>query len=119
MEHYAGAFPAWLAPEQVRVLSISEKYADYAAKIEKELRAKGIRVSSDLDASPIGAKVKAAGLLRIPYLLVVGEKEQADGTVAVSVRDRTKAGGKYYVKGDVLPLDAFLARLLQEIQEKA
>ncbi len=119
IEHYAGAFPTWLAPEQVRVLSISEKFADYAAKIEKQLRQRGIRVSSDLSASPIGAKIKTAGLMRVPYLLVVGEKEQADGTVAVSVRDRSKAGGKYYVKGDVLAPEEFLARIEKEIADKA
>jgi len=119
VEHYAGAFPTWLAPEQVRVLPISEKYCDYAKEIEAKLRQEGIRVTSDMDASPIGAKVKTAGLMRVPYLLVVGEKELEDKTVAISIRDRSKAGGKYYVKGEVQPLEQFIATIQKEIAEKA
>ena len=119
VEHYAGAFPTWLAPEQVRVLPISEKFFDYAKEIEMKLRGLNIRTTSDLSPSPIGAKVKAAGILRVPYLLVVGEKEQTDGTVAISVRDRSKGGGKYYVKGDVVPLEEFIANIRKEIEDKA
>lgn len=119
IEHYAGAFPTWLAPEQVRVLTISEKFADYAHEVEKQLRQAGLRTSCDCGPDPIGAKIKTAGNLRTPYLLVIGEKECTDGTVAVSVRDRSKGNGKYYVKGDVLPLAEFLSRIQKEIDEKA
>ena len=119
IEHYAGAFPTWLAPEQVRVLSISEKYADYAKQVEAQLRQAGLRTSVDVAADPIGAKIKAAGLLRTPYLLVVGEKEVADGTVAVSVRDRAKGNGKYYQKDAVMTVSDFLARIQKEIDEKS
>ncbi len=119
IEHYAGAFPTWLAPEQVRVLTISEKYTDYAKEVEKKLRQAGLRTSIDCGADPIGAKVKTAGLLRTPYLLVIGEKEVADNTVAVSVRDRSKGNGKYYVKGDVISVDEFLTRIQKEIADMA
>ena len=119
VEHYAGAFPTWLAPEQVRVLSISEKYTDYAKQVEAQLRQAGLRTSVDVAADPIGAKIKTAGLLRTPYLLVVGEKEVADGTVAVSVRDRSKGNGKYYQKDVVQTVADFIARIQKEIDEKA
>ena len=119
VEHYAGAFPTWLAPEQVRVLSISEKFSDYAKQVEAQLRQAGLRTSVDVAADPIGAKIKAAGLLRTPYLLVVGEKEVADGTVAVSIRDRAKGNGKYYQKDAVMTVSDFLARIQKEIEEKA
>ena len=119
IEHYAGAFPAWPAPEQVRVLTISEKFSDYAREVERQLRQAGLRTSIDCGADPIGAKIKNAGLLRTPYLLVVGEKEVADHTVAVSVRDRSKGNGKYYVKDQVMTPGDFLARIQKEIDEKA
>ena len=86
IEHFAGAFPLWLAPEQARVLTISEKSVEYARKIEAELKAAGFRVTSDHRADKIGAKVREAQLEKVPYMLVVGEKDAAAGTV--SVRDR-------------------------------
>jgi threonyl-tRNA synthetase len=88
IEHFAGAFPLWLAPEQVRVLTVSEKFNDYAAKVDAELRAKGYRVTADLRPEKIGYKIREAQLEKIPYMLVVGDKEQQAGTVAV--RQRTK-----------------------------
>ncbi len=119
VEHYAGAFPTWLAPEQVRVLSISEKHADYAKAVADQLRQAGLRATADLSGDPIGAKVKAAGVLRVPFLLVAGDKEVADQTVAVSVRDRSKAGGKYYTKDVTCGVPEFLARIRKEIDEMA
>jgi threonyl-tRNA synthetase len=86
IEHFAGAFPLWLAPEQARVLTISEKSADYARKIESELKAAGFRIGSDYRSEKIGAKVREAQLEKVPYMLVVGEKDMANGTV--SIRDR-------------------------------
>jgi threonyl-tRNA synthetase len=82
------------------------------------LRAAGIRSTVDLSSDPIGAKVKSAGLLRIPYVLVVGDMEAADKTVAISVRDRSKGGGKYYTKDVTLPVDAFIQRIKQEIDDR-
>jgi threonyl-tRNA synthetase len=110
IEHFAGAFPLWLAPEQVRVLPISEKFTDYGRKVEAELRAAGFRVTGDYRPEKIGAKIREAQLEKVPYMLVVGEKEQAAGTVAV--RDR--------VDGDVgaMPLAQLVARLKEEVEKK-
>ncbi|MBR0458082.1 MAG: threonine--tRNA ligase [Victivallales bacterium] len=109
-EHYAGAFPLWLAPEQVRVLPISEKFADYAQKIAEQFKKAHVRVSADYSPDPIGAKVKRARGMRIPYLLIVGEQEQNAGTVSVRSRTNPNEGS--------FPVDDFLARVLKEIDEK-
>ena len=110
IEHFAGAFPLWLAPEQVRILPISEKFTEYGKKVEAELRAAGFRTTGDWRPEKIGAKIREAQLEKIPYMLVVGEKEMASGTVAV--RDR--------VDGDIgaLPLADLIARLKDEVQKK-
>jgi threonyl-tRNA synthetase len=110
IEHFAGAFPLWLAPEQVRVLPVSEKFSDYGRKVECELKARGYRVSGDYRPEKIGYKIREAQLEKIPYMLVVGEKEQTAATVAV--RDR--------VEGDLgaLSLPDLLARLDQEVAER-
>jgi threonyl-tRNA synthetase len=83
IEHTAGRFPLWLAPEQVVVLPISEKYHDYAEKVLKFLNNYDIRTLIDSRNEKIGKKIRDSELRRIPYLLVVGEKEEAEGTVAV------------------------------------
>src|SRR5205823_6403186 len=110
IEHFAGAFPLWLAPEQVRVLPISEKFTDYGRRVEAEFKAKGFRVAGDYRPEKIGAKIREAQLEKVPYMLVVGEKEAAAGTVAV--RDR--------VDGDLgpLPVAEVVARLEKEVREK-
>jgi threonyl-tRNA synthetase len=110
IEHFAGAFPLWLAPEQARVLMVSEKFNDYGRRVEAELKAHGFRVSGDYRAEKIGHKVRDAQLEKIPYMLVVGDKEQSAGTAAV--RDR--------VDGDqgALPLAQLIVRLNQEVDEK-
>ncbi len=110
IEHFAGAFPLWLAPEQVRVLPVSEKFAGYAATVEQAFKAKGFRVSGDYRPDKIGYKIREAQLEKIPYMLVVGEKEQAAGTV--SVRDR--------VDGDLgaRPVAEVLELLSREVAEK-
>ena len=110
IEHFAGAFPLWLAPEQARIVPISEKYADYARKVEQALRERGFRVTIDQRPEKMQAKIREAQLQKIPYMLVVGEKEQAAG--AVAVRDR--------VDGDLgaRPIDDLLAMLAREVEEK-
>ncbi len=110
IEHFAGAFPLWLAPEQVRVLPVSEKFVEYAATVEQAFKAKGFRVSGDYRPDKIGYKIREAQLEKIPYMLVVGEKEQAAGTV--SVRDR--------VDGDLgaRPVAEVLDLLSREVEEK-
>ncbi|HMF13956.1 MAG TPA: threonine--tRNA ligase, partial [Gemmataceae bacterium] len=109
IEHFAGAFPLWLAPEQVRVLPVSEKFSAYGRKIEEDLRSKGYRVSCDHRPEKIGYKIREAQLDKIPYMLVVGEKEQSAGTVAV--RDR--------VAGDLgaMNFGELLERLAKEVRE--
>jgi threonyl-tRNA synthetase len=87
IEHFAGAFPLWLAPVQATVLSLSEKFVDYAVEVAKKLRAAGFRIEVDQSNEKLGAKVRTAQLRKIPYMLVVGEKEAGSGTV--SLRKRT------------------------------
>ena len=89
IEHYAGRFPVWLAPVQVKVLSVSEKSREYAAKVASALSAAGIRTENDARDEKIGYKIREAQLQRVPYMLVIGEKEAEDGTV-VAVRSRDK-----------------------------
>ena len=110
IEHYAGKFPLWLAPEQVRILPISEKFTDYARDLEAKLHAKHIRSSVDVEADPIGGKIRRGRDMRIPYLLVVGEREAAAGEVAVRSRDKGEEGA--------MKFEDVLARLEKEIEEK-
>ncbi|MBQ9503276.1 MAG: threonine--tRNA ligase [Lentisphaeria bacterium] len=86
VEHYAGAFPLWLAPEQARVLPVSDAFIDAAKKVQSALRGKGFRVNVDAQAASLGAKIRAARQERVPYLLVIGEKEAAENTVSVRTR---------------------------------
>jgi threonyl-tRNA synthetase len=111
IEHFAGAFPLWLAPVQVMVVSVSEKSADYANSIRDRLVAQGLRAEVDNTAEKIGPKKHAARKQKIPYILVVGEQEAAAG--AVNVNDR---GGRTIGTESV---DAFVARCRQEIETKA
>ena len=111
IEKYAGALPTWLAPIQVKVLPISEHYLDYAKQVQDALMDKGIRVEVDTRNEKIGYKIREAQLEKLPYMLVVGEKEQADGAVAVRSR---KDGDKGAMK-----LDEFIVSILNEIETKA
>jgi len=110
IEHFAGAFPLWLAPEQARVLTVSEKFNDYGRKVEAELKTQGFRATGDYRPEKIGHKIRDAQLEKVPYMLVVGDKEQSAGSVAV--RDR--------VDGDLgaLPLPEVIARLQAEVAAK-
>ena len=87
IEHFAGKFPLWLSPVQVKVLSISEKYNDYAKKVEMDLKKEGLRCEMDGRAEKIGYKIRTAQLERIPYMLVIGEREAETGSVSVRKRD--------------------------------
>jgi threonyl-tRNA synthetase len=91
-EHYAGAFPAWLAPEQVRVLPLNDALLDYAQGVAAELRRADLRVTVDLAADPIGAKIRRARQERLPYMLIVGPREQETGTVSVRSRAGDQGG---------------------------
>lgn len=111
IEKYAGKFPTWLCPEQVRVLPISEKYADYAEKVRKELAMAGVDVTVDNRSEKIGFKIREARMDRLPYMLVVGQQEEADGTVSV----RSRFAGDEGVK----PLAEFIDQICEEIRTKA
>lgn len=111
IEKYAGAFPAWLAPVQVKVLPISDKYMAYGMQVKETLEKYGIRVEIDTRKEKIGYKIREARLEKVPYMLIVGEKEQEEN--AVSVRDRKE--------GDIgsLKLDDFVKLILEKISSKA
>jgi threonyl-tRNA synthetase len=106
IEHFAGAFPIWLAPVQARVLSVSEKAEAYANKVTERLKQEGLRVEADLSADKLGAKIRKAQLEKIPYMVVVGEKDEAAGVVSPRTREGTQQ--------PATPLDEFARRLAQE-----
>ena len=110
IEHFAGAFPTWLAPVQVKVLPISDKYMDYAQKVLDELNNSGVRAEIDTRAEKIGYKIREAQMKKIPYMLVVGAKEEEDGLVSVRSRFEGDEGQK--------SLTDFLAAIKMEIQAK-
>ncbi len=110
IEHFAGAFPLWLAPEQIRVLPLSEKTDDYAVAVADKLRAAGFRVSTDLQSARVQAKIRDAQLELVPYMLVCGPKEAETNSVAVRCR----------IDGDlgVMTLDAAIERLKSERDQR-
>ena len=107
IEHYAGAMPAWLAPEQAVILNITDKQGEYCRKLEESLKNKGFRVSSDLRNEKIGFKIREHTLQKIPYLLVVGDKEVESGTVAVRKRGGEDLGA--------MTFDDFCNHLSQDV----
>lgn len=110
-EHFAGAFPAWLAPVQARVIPITDRHGEYARKVEKSLDDKGIRVELDTRKEKINYKIREAQAQKIPYMLVVGDKEAEQGTVAVRHRSDGDLGA--------MPLAEFENKLLEEIKTRA
>jgi threonyl-tRNA synthetase len=111
VEHYAGAFPAWLAPVQASVLPLSEKFGEYAKQVKEKLAAAGIRVHLDDRNEKLQAKIRDAQIEKIPYMLIVGSREAEAGTVGVRHRTKGDLGAR--------PLDQFLADLRQEIDTRA
>ena len=109
-EHFAGAFPTWLAPVQVKILPISDKFEEYAKEVEAKLNAAGVRVESDLRSEKIGYKIREAQLQKIPYMLVVGQKEEEAGLVSVRSRFAGDEGQK--------SLEDFMAALKEEVDSK-
>jgi len=110
IEHFAGAFPTWLAPVQVKVLPISEKYEEYAKSVKAALDAADIRAEIDLRSEKIGYKIREARMDKLPYMLVVGADEEADGTVSVRSRFEGNEGVK--------PLSDFIDQICKEIRTK-
>jgi threonyl-tRNA synthetase len=110
IEHFAGAFPLWLAPEQARVLVVSQKFESYAREVEASLRAVGLRVTGDYRAEKIGSKIRDAQLELIPYMFIIGGREMEQS--AVAVRDR--------IEGDLgsMSLEAAIDKLQREVLTK-
>ena len=111
IEHFEGKFPVWLAPEQVRVLSISEKHNAYSEGVVRMLAEAGVRVASDLAADKIGAKIRLARLDRVPYMLVIGAREEESQSVSVRHRDRDNLG--------TMTLNDFVGQVCEEIRNRS
>lgn len=111
IEKYAGKFPTWLCPEQVRILPISDKYADYAAKVEAQLKKNGILTTVDSRSEKIGYKIRETRLAKVPYMLVVGQKEEEENLVSVRSRFKGDEGQ--------MTLDQFINAICEEIRTKA
>ena len=111
IEHYAGNFPAWLSPEQARVIPITDGQNEYAQGIVQQLREQGIRVSADVSAQRMNAKIRSAQLMKVPYMLVVGENEMNAGQVSLRVRDGSQQNN--------IPLAEFAARAKDRIVRRA
>lgn len=111
IEHFEGKFPVWLAPEQVRVLSISEKHNAYSEGVVRMLAEAGVRVASDLAADKIGAKIRLARLDRVPYMLIIGAREEESQSVSVRHRDRDDLG--------TMTLNDFVGQVCEEIRNRS
>ncbi|MBR5031143.1 MAG: threonine--tRNA ligase, partial [Clostridia bacterium] len=111
IEHYAGKFPTWLSPVQVKLLPITDRNNEYTDKIESMLKELGVRCESDKRQEKTGYKVREAQLMKIPYMLVIGDKEQEDGTVAVRRRDGTAT--------EVMKAEDFAEMIAKEIKDRA
>ena len=110
IEHYEGAFPAWLAPTQVVVMNITDKQADFALDVEKTLNQSGFRAKSDLRNEKIGFKIREHTLLKVPYLLVIGDREVETQTVAVRTREGADLGS--------MPVTQFAEFLAQAVSRR-
>jgi threonyl-tRNA synthetase len=111
IEHYAGAFPVWLAPVQVRIISIADRHAPYAKEVMQRLRDLDIRAELDHSQERMNAKIRAAQLQKIPYMLVIGDKEQESQSVSVRLRTNENLGAT--------PIDTFIARINNIIKTKS
>lgn len=111
IEHFAGAFPTWLSPEQCRVLPISEKSLEYAMSVERALRERGVRVSTDAGNDRIQGKIKVAAELKVPYLAIVGPRDAEQGAVSLRIRGQEKDAGS-------MPMARFVDALAEEIAQK-
>ena len=111
IEKFAGAMPVWLAPEQVRVIPISEAHHDYAAQVAKQLEAAGLRCSTDYRSEKMGYKIREAQMEKVPYMLILGAQEMENGTVSVRARREDKGG--------TMPLAQFLAQIRTDVDTKA
>ncbi len=111
IEHYAGSFPVWLAPEQVRIIPITDAHNEYARKLERQLRAGFVRARADLGSERMNAKIRRAQGFKVPYMLVVGDREVAEGTVSLRRRDGSRKNG--------MPFAEFQALVRERIQTRS
>ena len=109
-EHYAGAFPVWLSPVQAMVMPITDRANDYALELKEKLSALGVRVETDLRNEKIGYKIREAQMQKLPYMLVVGDKERENGTVSVRTRGGVDLGA--------MPVDEFIAKITAQIKDR-
>jgi threonyl-tRNA synthetase len=110
LEHYAGKFPVWLSPVQVKILPISDKFGDYAKSVLQELKKADIRAEIDDRSEKIGKKIRDTELMRVPYMLVVGEKEVNENKVSIRRQGKGDSGSK--------PVSEFVKEILEEIRER-
>ena len=110
-EHYAGAFPVWLSPVQAMIMPITDRVNDYATELKEKLSAAGVRVETDLRNEKIGYKIREAQMQKLPYMLVVGDKEKEAGTVAVRTRGGVDLG--------TMPVDEFIAKITAQIKSRS
>ena len=110
-EHFAGAFPIWLAPVQVELMPIADRHNEFTSKVAAELKKRGIRVEVDGRSEKIGFKIREAQVQKTPYMLIIGDKEVENGVVAVRARKEGDLG--------TMPLDDFIIRIGREIDTKA
>jgi threonyl-tRNA synthetase len=111
LEHYGGAFPAWLAPEQVRVMSIGDAHVEHSRKLTAALAAAGVRAQADVSSDRINAKVRTAQLMKVPYMLVIGDREVTEGTVSLRRRDGSREND--------LAFDTFMTTVKEKIATRA
>ncbi len=111
LEHYAGNFPVWLSPEQVRIIPITDSHNEYARQLEQEMRAAGIRAEADLGQDRMNAKIRSAQLLKIPYMAVVGDQEVSSRTIALRRRDGSRQND--------LPVQAFIKQVKERIRTRS
>ena len=111
LEHYIGSFPVWLSPEQVRVIPITDKQSEAALSLRARLHEMGIRAEADLDSDRMNAKIRKAQLMKVPYMVVLGDKEIQAGTVALRKRDGSR--------NDAMPVEEFLALVRERVSARS
>ena len=111
LEHYAGNFPVWLSPDQVRLVPITDAHNDYAQRLVGQMKAQGIRAEADLSNERMNSKIRQAQLFKVPYMLVVGEREMSEGTVSLRRRDGTRQDG--------MPVDEFIRTVCDRIAHRS
>jgi threonyl-tRNA synthetase len=111
LEHYGGNFPVWLSPDQVRVIPITDSHNGYALSLVSQMKEQGIRAEADLSSERMNSKIRQAQLFKVPYMLVVGEREMSEGTVSLRRRDGSRQDG--------MPVDEFILTVRDRIDRRS